>query len=257
VTAGFFAAFCNPANPPGTLVFKFGGGSANSTNPSMGLTTLIWIKRYYLLRSNWRLKKMTKHIKNVIIFITGISGVGKRTIGDAICKLDQSFTNVTPDDWMTPILRLLGDDASTLYSLTAEGWNAVNQVRDAIFDTIAHICPREANFVINEELREDNEWHKRFYARIEQMAKEKQATLIPVRLVCDLPVLLERVVSEDRKNYRFKPRDAKEIQERALSTETFKSGSKYELTLDATNLLPEESAAKILEHAYKVLHSYI
>ncbi len=95
---------------------------------------------------------------------------------------------------------MLGDDVSTLYSLTAEGWNAVNQVRDAIFDTIAHICPRETNFVINQELREDNEWHKKFYARIEQMAQEKQATLIPIRLICDLTLLLGRLVSEDRKN---------------------------------------------------------
>jgi len=121
---------------------------------------------------------LNHQIKNVIIFLTGISGIGKRTIGDAICKLDPSFKNVTPDDWMTPILRLLGDDASTLYSLTAEGWAAVNQVRDAVFDTIAHICPREANFVINEELREDNEWHIKFYARVEQMAQEKQATFV-------------------------------------------------------------------------------
>lgn len=54
-------------------------------------------------------------LANIIIFIIGI---GKRTIGDAICKLDPSFKNVTPDDWMTPILRLLGDDDSTLYTLT-------------------------------------------------------------------------------------------------------------------------------------------
>jgi len=194
-------------------------------------------------------------LANIIIFITGISGIGKRTIGDAICKLDPSFKNVTPDDWMTPILRLLGDDDSTLYSLTAEGWSAVNQVRDAIFDTIAHICPREANFIINNDLREDNEWHKKFYARIEQMTKEKQATLIPIRLICDLPVLLERIVSEDRKNYIFKPRDAQEIKERALSTETFQSGSKYELTLDTTNLSPQQSAEKILEHLHKILNT--
>ncbi len=93
-------------------------------------------------------------------------------------------------------------------------------MRDAVFDTIAHVCPRETNFVINEELREDNEWHKKFYTRIEQMAQEKQATLVPIRLICDLPVLLERLVSEDRKKYIFKPRDAQEIKERALSTET-------------------------------------
>ncbi len=69
-----------------------------------------------------------KKIKNVIVFISGISGIGKRTIGDAICKLDPSFKNVTPDDWMSPILRLLGENESTLYSLTAEGWSAVNRI---------------------------------------------------------------------------------------------------------------------------------
>jgi hypothetical protein len=196
---------------------------------------------------------MSNKIENVIVFLNGISGIGKRSVGNAICKLDPSFKNVTPDDYMTPILRLLGDDASTLYSLTPEGWNAVNQVRDAVFNTIAHICPHESNFVINNELREDNEWHKKFYARIELMAQEKGALLIPVRLICELHVLLSRLVNEERKKFIFKPLDPDEIKQRFLTTETFKSGNKHELTLETTNLSPRESAQKILGHVRNVL----
>lgn len=196
---------------------------------------------------------MPKTIENVVVLITGISGIGKRTVGEALCALDPSFKSVTPDDWMTPILRLLGNDASTMDLLTPDGWHAVNKVRDAVFDTIAHICPQQDNFVISDEMRQGDVWHRKNYERVEQLAQEKGAVLIPIRLICDLPILLTRLVNEERKKYIFKPLDAESIKQRFLTTETIKTGSKFEFTLDTTKLSPQESARTILEHVHNVL----
>jgi hypothetical protein len=149
--------------------------------------------------------------------------------------------------WLNPILSLMGDEPDVINTLNPQAWNSINQIRDVIFDTIAHVCVQKSNFIITEKLVEGNIWHKKFYERVELMANEKQALLVPVRLMCELPVLLTRVVSEDRKNYH-KPRDINVVQERALHQETFKSKNKNELTIDTTILSPKESAEKILEH---------
>jgi hypothetical protein len=185
--------------------------------------------------------------ENVIILLTGIDGVGKRTIGEALCSLDRTFRLVLSDFWLNPVLQLMSDDPNVINTLDAKGWRAINEIRDVIFDTIAHVCPQGSNFIITEKLVEGNIWHKKFYERVELMANEKQALLVAVRLICELPVLLTRVVSEDRKKYH-KPRDANVVRERVLLQETFKSKNKNELTLDTTDLSPKESAEKILHH---------
>ena len=188
--------------------------------------------------------------ENVIVLLTGIDGVGKRTIGETLCSLDRTFKLVLSDLWLNPILSLMGDGPNVINTLDAESWKAINEIRDVIFDTIAHVCSQSSNFVITEKLVKGNIWHEKFYERIELIANEKQAFLIPVRLICELPVLLTRVVSFDRKNYH-KPQDANVVRERALHQETFKSKNKNELTLDTTNLSPKESAEKIFQHLEK------
>ena len=191
-----------------------------------------------------------RKFENIIVLLTGIDGVGKRTIGETLCSLDRTFKLVLSDLWLNPILSLMGDGPNVINTLDAEGWKAINEIRDIIFDTIAHVCPQGSNFVITEKLVEGNIWHEKFYERVELMANEKQAFLIPIRLICELPVLLTRVVSVDRKNYH-KPRDANVVRERALHQETFKSKNKNELTLDTTDLSPKESAEKIFQHLEK------
>lgn len=188
-----------------------------------------------------------KKFENIIVLLTGISGIGKRTIGQAMCTVNPSFRCVLSDSWQDPILRLLGDDSTVMNTLTSESWTAINKIRDVVFDTIANVCPREFNFVITEELTEGNIWHKNFFERAQLMTQKRNAKLIPVRLFCELPVLLQRVVSEDRKNF-LKPRDIDFVKNRFSTTETFKSKNKDEFTLDTTNLSPRESAEKILQH---------
>jgi aminoglycoside 6'-N-acetyltransferase len=130
--------------------------------------------------------------------------------------------------------------------LDEKGWAAVNQALDVTLYTIAEVCPKESNFVITSEMLADNPYHKNYFERVKHAATKRAATLTPVRLVCELDELLNRVQNNSRLAY-FKTRDVDLIKKRFAEEKVFFSQMPNELTLDVTNLTPKESAAKILE----------
>jgi aminoglycoside 6'-N-acetyltransferase len=130
----------------------------------------------------------------------GIAGTGKKTIGEAIVQQDRSFKLAHHHSWIDPVLKLLGNDSSVWYSLDEKGWEALNQARDVILNTIARVCPTESNFVITYEMLANNPYHQDFFNKVYHTAKKRNATLIPVRLVCELDELLKRLQHSNRIN---------------------------------------------------------
>jgi aminoglycoside 6'-N-acetyltransferase len=192
------------------------------------------------------------NFENTIILLMGIAGVGKRAIAQSMVQQDNSFHMVLNDSWVDPILRLFGDEPTVMNDLTPAGWAAIHKACDVILDTITYVCPKSSNFVITNELLDGNQWHQDFYKKIEALIKNKNAHFVPVRLICDTSVLLKRVVSEDRRSFR-KTMDAHLVENRANTSEVFKTNHKNELTLDTTNLTTQQSAEKIYQHLSKVL----
>lgn len=187
-------------------------------------------------------------LTNTIILLMGIAGTGKMTVGNAIRKQDNSFKLVTSDSWSDPILRLLGDDESIWWSLDEKGWDAVNQSRDVILNTIANVCPIESNFIICQEMLADNPYHQDFYNKVNVVVEKREAKFMPVRLICELDELLRRVQNTDKAAY-FKTRNTELIKKRFADDQVFLSHSPNEYTLDITHLPSEESAKKIIERA--------
>lgn len=175
----------------------------------------------------------------------GIAGTGKTTIAKEIENQDNSFMLATHHGWIDPILKLLGKDASVFWSLDERGWSALNQARDVVFNTIAEVAPSDSNFIITNEMLANNHWHQEFFDKVASTVKKRQARLIPIRLVCQLDELLQRVQSDERKNY-YKTRDTALIQKRFQEEDVFYSSLSSEFTLDVTHLSPIESAKHIL-----------
>ena len=126
-------------------------------------------------------------IENNIILLMGIAGTGKKTIGEEISKQDASFKLAHHHAWIDPILKLLNNNAAAAWqSLDEKGWGALNQARDVIFHTIAEVCPKESNFIITYEMLADNPYHQEFFDTLNSTVKKRNATLIPVRLICEL-----------------------------------------------------------------------
>ncbi|GEM_PF-1908021 len=185
-------------------------------------------------------------LTNNIILLTGIAGSGKMTIGKAIVKQHPEFKLITTDPWVEPILKLLGDNEQVWWSLDEKGWKAINQSLDVMLYTVSEVCPKETNFVITSEMLAGNPYHQNYFDRIVMAAKKRGAKLIPVRLICDLEELLKRVQSSDRSAY-FKTQDVKLIQKRFSEEKVFFSKMPNELTLDITELTPDNVARKIME----------
>ena len=185
-------------------------------------------------------------LTNNIILLMGIAGSGKMTIGEAIVNQNSSFKLVTPDSSFGSILKLLGDDDKVMWSLNDKGWAAVNQALDVTLYTIAEVCPKNCNFVITSEMLANNPYHQHYFQRVVSAATKRSATLTPVRVICELDELLNRVQNTNRLKY-FKTRDVNLIKQRFAENKVFFSNMKNELTLDVTSLTPNQSAEKILE----------
>lgn len=188
-------------------------------------------------------------LKNTIILLTGIAGTGKKTIGEAITSQDNSFRMAHHHAWIDPILKLFGNDPSAVWwSLDERGWDALNQARNVILNTIANVCPEESNFVITYEMLANNPYHQAFFDDVYETAKKRHAKLIPVRLICELDELLRRVGQQNRADF-YKTQDKKLIKTRFANEKVFFSHIPHELTLDVTNLAPNESAKQIIQWA--------
>ena len=186
-------------------------------------------------------------IKNTIILLTGLAGTGKTTIGAAIARDNQQFRFVPHHAWIDPILNLFGDDESKVwYSLGEKGWAALNQARDVVFNTIADVCPPESSFVITYELLAHDIYHQAFFERLMQVVEKRNALFVPVRLICNLDELLKRVSNEQRMAY-YKTRDTRLIKKRFAESEVFFSHQPTELTLDVTQLSPQQAAIEIMQ----------
>lgn len=185
-------------------------------------------------------------LKNNIILLMGIAGTGKNTIGKAITKQDNHFKLAHHHTWLDPILKLLGDNDQVWWSLDEKGWCAINQAHDLILNTIADVCPKDSSFIITAELLANNPFHGEYFNKVLEAAKRRSATLTPVRLICELDELLNRVLDNERLAY-FKTRDGALIKKRFVEEDVFYSQLPNELTLDVTHLSPELSAIKILE----------
>lgn len=191
-------------------------------------------------------------LENNIILLMGIAGTGKMTIGEAIVKQNPHFKLVTPDAAFGSVLKLLGDDAEVMWSLNEKGWAAVNQALDVLLYTIAEVCPKESNFVITYEMLANNPYHQNYFDRVQRAAAKRGAKLTPVRLICELDELLDRVQNKNRLAY-FKTRDVALIKKRFAEDEVFFSHMPNELSLDVTHLTAQEAAGSILEWVNKRL----
>ncbi len=185
-------------------------------------------------------------LKNNIILLMGIAGSGKKTIGEAITQRDHSIKLAHHHAWIDPILKLLGEDEQVWWTLDDKGWAVINQAHDVILNTIADVCPRDGNIVITNEMLASNPYHQDYFDKVQRAALRRNATLTPVRLICECDELLNRVQSDDRKAY-FKTRDVDLIRRRFAEEQVFFSRMPNEFTLNVTDLTPNESAEKILD----------
>ncbi|SCB58784.1 hypothetical protein GA0061105_105253 [Rhizobium aethiopicum] len=180
----------------------------------------------------------------LFVLLMGFPGVGKLTIARELSRL--LAAKVIDNHWFNnPILRLLDDDGTT--PLPNGIWEYTGRVRQAVLDAIVAYGPPSSNFIFTQAGVEGDERSLRTFQQIAGAAQQREALLVPVRLLCDEGELARRVTTPMRRE-RLKSIDAQASREKSRRAQVLAPPHPLTLNLDVTSKTAEASAAAIHDH---------
>jgi hypothetical protein len=184
-------------------------------------------------------------MNNTIIYLIGLPGVGKFTIGKEINKrtgarlIDNQLIN-------NPIFSVIAADGFS--PLPEIIWDRICAIRRIILDAIRDISPAHFSFIFTNVLFDNSALEAEYFADIAELARQRQAKFIPVRLLCSEDELCRRVVSPERVE-RFKTVDEESARKTLQTCTILRVDHSNALTLDVTTLPATEAANCIIRHA--------
>lgn len=184
-------------------------------------------------------------LKNTMIYLIGFPGVGKYTTALEICA-QADFKLVDNHLINNPVFGLIEMDGKTKLPDTV--WSNTRRIRDAVLDTMIHISPPDYSFVLTNMLLESDPQDRRWFEDVENVARARGATFVPVVLSCALEEHKKRIVTADRAA-RFKEIDSARPQRLHETESVLKIEHPNMLALDVTDISPVRAADIILEHA--------
>lgn len=176
-----------------------------------------------------------------IIYLIGKPGTGKYTIAKELEK----FGFIVCDNQLinNPIFTLLNYDGFS--KIPDIGWNAIGQIRTAVFDFIA--IEQQHNYVLTNCLYE-NEGDLKCYLQVESMALKRGSLFIPIKLLISEEEHLKRISDPSRKA-RWKSIDPQDV----FQTEPLITiNHPHSFELDVSQLSATQAAEKILNHIQRL-----
>ena len=185
-------------------------------------------------------------MNGAIIYLIGFSGCGKRTIAKEIQKridcivVDNHLIN-------NVIFSLIDPDGKS--KLPAAVWNNVHRVRSAAFDTIRDLGKPGRIFVLTNVLMEGDEEDRLWFEEVVQLARDRDAHFLPVRLTITPEELARRVVSEGRAE-QFKETDPIAAIAKAKRWEVLRSRDHAMLEVDVSAMTADGVAAIVIDRLH-------
>lgn len=176
----------------------------------------------------------------VTLYLIGYKGVGKKAIAKEISKL--TGIKIIDDNL---VYELISKIINKNDSINKKIMKYINMIREVLLDSIVDICRMQQSFIIMDELFSTNYEHKKLYDKVEMIAKRRGHIFIPIKLICEIDVLIERCISAEH-NLIFDDMDKKSAYNNCLSNSLINIRNPNLLTLDTTNLSPLESAQRIV-----------
>lgn len=180
-------------------------------------------------------------MQNTIVYLFGFSGTGKLTIAQALGDF-AAFTIVDNQLINAPVFKAVAADG--VKPLPLGVWREIRKIREAVFNTLTYMSPKEMNFVLTNELFTEIDGDKKLFEEVEAIAETRGAKFLPVRLICEKEELLKRVQNPDRKK-RLKQIDAESLRTKIQDFTVLKPSHKNLCELDVTSLSAQD-AAKII-----------
>jgi shikimate kinase len=182
-----------------------------------------------------------------IAYLLGYPGVGKYTVGRTLASrtgavlIDNQVVN-------QPILALFDWDGKT--QLPDGTLTRTAPIREAMLTALEEIAPPSMSYVFTNVLENTPE-DRAIYDRLRGAARRRSSLFLPVLLTCAPDVQLHRVQSEERRR-RFKVSDRESVERYMAETDLFVPDEPQLLTLETTELSPEQSSVLIIESLHRL-----
>lgn len=184
-------------------------------------------------------------MKNTIIYLIGFPGTGKRTIASEICR-QASMILVDNQSVNFPLFNVVGADGKT--PLPEQIWENTKKIWDVVFDTMINLAPSDCSYALTNCLVNDDPGDKEQFERVKLLAEKRNASFVPVRLICSVEEMEKRIVQPERKKY-LKEVNPESPRYNAEKYTIFNPEGADLFSLDVTNLQPVEAAKTVLSHA--------
>ena len=181
-----------------------------------------------------------------IILLIGLPATGKYTVakhvatrlearGETVRVVDNHYAN-------NVIFNLLPVDGET--PLPRAAWDRIEEVRDAVIETIATLSPPEWTFVMTLHATDgDRPW----VDRVASIAAGRGSRFSVIRLLCSLDELMSRVTAPDRAE-RLKLLSIDGARSAFENQPILEYDHPNTLTLDITGLGPDAAADVVIGH---------
>lgn len=180
---------------------------------------------------------------NCILYLMGFAGTGKLTIARALADraafiiVDNHFIN-------NVVFKLIPRDRNA----PPGTWGLVRRVRDVVIDTIRDLSSPHDSFIFTNEVVEGSAEDASIFAQIQQLAKDRQAHFLPVRLLISADEIARRVVSPERAE-QLKSVDAAEARSAVLRRQVYVPRDVGYFDIDVTTLAASRVADLIIREA--------
>lgn len=183
-------------------------------------------------------------MKNTIIYLLGLPAAGKYTVAkELVARTDaRLIDNHLINNVIFGVIR---PDGKT--KLPDEVWTYTRQVSAVVREAVVQLGAPDENYIFTNALRAEFPSDHVAYGKVLDMANRRNATFVPVRLLCDLQALQSRIATEERRA-RMKMTDVDGITEIHQKCTVFDPDHPNQLELDVSRLTVSETADAIVSH---------
>ncbi|MGB9369793.1 MAG: chloramphenicol phosphotransferase [Xanthobacteraceae bacterium] len=138
-------------------------------------------------------------------------------------------------------------DADGVTPLPHAVWDQVDNVQQAVMETIATLAPLHASFIFTDCAFEGDDGDRKSYELMRTTAERRKALFVPIRILCSEEEVARRTVSHGRKE-QLKSIDAVDGARLVRTRAILDPHHENQMTLDISTLSAEESARGIARH---------